>query len=198
MSVEEKNINGGGGSSGSLAEDAGSSSSSSAAGGMSMTFQPDVTLICKGRSFACHEGVLAACSDVFRKMIYLVHAKKGAAATLKTIKVNDVEPDILEMMLSFLYRNRLTGAKDDEVSFLALSNLLAAVDKYKVTRLRVVCEVMILKQVKRDLTSVRAAVFRHLHGSSEGFQKQMIDLVSKDMEDIAHRMRRPPNWDRLG
>lgn len=161
------------------------------------SFQPDalfsdVTLLCRDRSFACHKVVLAARSDVFRAM--LSHEDMEEALT-KKVKIIDIEPEILEMMLLFLYtddvRAKDTNNGETPMSVPVLCNLLAAADKYNVAHLRDICEGMILRKVD-VLTAVRAIAISHLHGS-DYFQEKMFDFVIGNIDQIS----KMPDWNEI-
>jgi hypothetical protein len=80
----------------------------------------DFLLKCGGKSFPCHKGILCARSAVFERMLAQGwdKAKNGEAT------VDDVEPEVLGMMLEFIYGGEVVSVEG------RADELLYATDKY--------------------------------------------------------------------
>ena len=80
----------------------------------------DFLLKCGGKSFPCHKGILCARSAVFERMLAQGwdEAKNGEAT------VDDVEPEVLGMMLEFIYSGEVVSMEG------RADELLYAADKY--------------------------------------------------------------------
>ena len=82
----------------------------------------DLTLVCGvGRvELACHTNILVARSPVFRAMFQ----HDTAEAQKKEVEMTDVEPDVAEAMLNYIYTGSLHHSGKE-------AELLAAADKYR-------------------------------------------------------------------
>lgn len=105
----------------------------------------DVTFDVDGKLFSAHRCLLASRSPVFKALLF--GPMKANAA--QHIKIDDIEPDIFEALLHFIYTDSIPppggddddcggGARQDNVTS---QHLLAAADQYGVDRLRLMCEV---------------------------------------------------------
>lgn len=90
----------------------------------------DVQIHCGGQVFDCHQVILSARSPVFRTMFQADMAEK------KTRKVNivDIDPNIMEDLLSFIYAGK-TPKLDEHAT-----DILAAAEKYQLDGLKELCE----------------------------------------------------------
>eukprot|EP00092_Neocalanus_flemingeri_P033277 GFUD01036189.1.p1 GENE.GFUD01036189.1~~GFUD01036189.1.p1 ORF type:complete len:367 (-),score=88.61 GFUD01036189.1:75-1175(-) len=89
----------------------------------------DVVLKCKGEKFHCHRSILGARSAVFSKMF----DSDMKEATSGLVVIDDVEPDILEIMVEFVYTGEVTKQVDD------LTKLVYVGDKYELEGLLDFC-----------------------------------------------------------
>jgi speckle-type POZ protein len=96
----------------------------------------DVTFSVGDQLFNARRCVLAARSPVFKAE--LIGPMKEAAT--RCIKVDDMEPEILEALLHFIYTDDMLDDDDDEGKTDRLQHLLVAADRYGVDRLRAICE----------------------------------------------------------
>eukprot|EP00092_Neocalanus_flemingeri_P105078 GFUD01134643.1.p1 GENE.GFUD01134643.1~~GFUD01134643.1.p1 ORF type:complete len:374 (-),score=100.42 GFUD01134643.1:52-1173(-) len=81
----------------------------------------DVVLECQGEKFNCHKSILGARSTVFTKMFDA--NMKEAASVL--VGINDVEPDIVQTMVEFIYTGDVTKQIED------LAKVVYVADKYR-------------------------------------------------------------------
>jgi hypothetical protein len=84
------------------------------------TDNADFVFKCGGKAFPCHKVILCARSSVFKGMLARDwdEAKKGEAT------IEDVEPEVLEMMLEFIYSGEVAAMEG------RAKELLYAADKY--------------------------------------------------------------------
>lgn len=109
----------------------------------------DVSFIVKGEIIEAHRAILAARSPVFRAELFGTMSD----ATSPSIEPQDIEPEVFKSMLAFMYNNELPEDEelfeDDEDgdSITAMTqhptamaqHLLAAVDRYAMDRLKLMC-----------------------------------------------------------
>ncbi|XBI58824.1 hypothetical protein VPH35_039997 [Triticum aestivum] len=100
----------------------------------------DVTFLVGSQEFRGHRSFLAARSPVFGAQFYGPMAEKD---DMPRVKVIDVEPDIFQMMLHYIYKDSLPlPPADDEggYSVAAMQHLMVAADMYGLERLKLMCE----------------------------------------------------------
>ncbi|KAL6843972.1 hypothetical protein ACP4OV_025645 [Aristida adscensionis] len=95
----------------------------------------DVTFVVDGQTFRAHRCVLAYRSPVFRAELFGPMREDTARA----IKIDDMEPQIFEALLHFIYTDVLPDSCNDGRNA-AMQHLLVAADRYGVERLRLLCE----------------------------------------------------------
>ncbi|KAF2934061.1 hypothetical protein DAI22_04g134100 [Oryza sativa Japonica Group] len=101
----------------------------------------DVTFEVDGKTFLAHRNVLAARSPVFHQELFSL-TEKGNAATGGAgviIRVDDMEAQDFEALLHFIYTDSLPEMKGGDAVAM-LPDLVAAANRYKMERLRLVCE----------------------------------------------------------
>eukprot|EP00092_Neocalanus_flemingeri_P016324 GFUD01017671.1.p1 GENE.GFUD01017671.1~~GFUD01017671.1.p1 ORF type:complete len:379 (-),score=108.20 GFUD01017671.1:35-1126(-) len=89
----------------------------------------DVVLECQGEKFHCHKSILGARSTVFSKM-FDANMKE---ATIGLVVINDVEPDIVDKMVEFIYTGDVTKQVED------LAKVVYVADKYRLEGLLDFC-----------------------------------------------------------
>ncbi|XP_018607005.2 kelch-like protein 40b [Scleropages formosus] len=79
----------------------------------------DCVLKIKDRQFPCHRLVLAACSSFFRAIFLsdLEESKK------KEIVLNDVEPDVMEMILKYIYTSNISVTEQNVKDIFMVANM---------------------------------------------------------------------------
>ena len=97
----------------------------------SMQFS-DVNFNIGGRDFPAHKSILSARSDVFTAMFQ--HPTKENLTN--QIKIEDIEPDVFQEMLRFIYTGRV---QVDKLEVMA-ADLFIAADKYLLDELKNKCE----------------------------------------------------------
>ncbi|RLN39753.1 hypothetical protein C2845_PM01G38930 [Panicum miliaceum] len=132
---------------------------------------PDVTFQVAGETFSAHRSVVAARSPVLKAKLSV---GVGTAATC--VRIDDVEPQVLEALLHFVYTDSLpeeVPGQDDGV-FMA-QRLLDAAGIYGVPRLRPVCEEKLCRQVEVN-TAATMLLFAQQH-SCPGLREACVDFL---------------------
>nr|USI01029.1 Bric-a-Brac, Tramtrack, Broad Complex BTB domain with Meprin and TRAF Homology MATH domain MBTB66 [Oryza sativa Japonica Group] len=124
----------------------------SAGDGADVTFR-----VAGGEAFTAHRCVLAARSPVFKAELYsrggfLRPAAAGRPGT-RVIDVDDMDAGAFGALLHFVYTDTLPEMASADVPAMA-RQLIAAADKYKVERLKLVCEDKLSRRVVADDTSM--------------------------------------------
>ncbi|KAM3370384.1 hypothetical protein ACQJBY_017980 [Aegilops geniculata] len=96
----------------------------------------DVTFRVGSHKFLGHRCVLAAQSPVFRAQFYGPMAEKDKPR----VKVVGVEPAIFQMMLRYIYTDKLPPPPAEGYSVAAMQHLMVAADMYGLERLKLMCE----------------------------------------------------------
>lgn len=117
----------------------------------------DVTIYANGREFKAHKAILAARSPMFRGMFS--HDMKETK--YNRVEVTDVDPDVLEEMLRFIYTGKSTleqrlqikepkDQKEQEKEQHLAIELLQAANKYQLDRLKLICEEALYKTLSAE------------------------------------------------
>ncbi len=139
----------------------------------------DVTFVCKDRQFPCHKVILAARSDVLAAMFS--HNDTTESRTNK-VTVDDIEPEVLEQLLQFIYTDRCDALDVHSPC------LLAAADKYNIPRLKAICEESLCHNV--DVSNVsKLLLLAHLH-EAKNLHAVAIDFVTSNMTKVSDT----PGW----
>ncbi|CAG0901627.1 unnamed protein product [Darwinula stevensoni] len=132
----------------------------------------DVTLAAAEKEFVAHKAILAARSPVFAAMFEHEMEERKAGR----VEIADVEPEVLQEMLRFVY----TG-KSPNLDKLA-DELLAAADKYALERLKIMCE----EALSQSLSIENAAdvlILADLH-SADQLKSQAIEFINTHATDV--------------
>lgn len=122
--------------------------------------------------FMAHKAILCARSPMFRAMFSVDMKEKDASE----IEVVDVSGETLAQMVQFMYTGRVTDLDE------RADELLAAADKYGLTRLRSMCESSLEKNFTVD-TIAHTLVLSHLH-SAKGLQDRAIDYIVSNVSQV--------------
>ncbi|KAJ4765593.1 BTB/POZ and MATH domain-containing protein 2 [Rhynchospora pubera] len=105
----------------------------------------DISFKVSGVTFKAHRCIVAARSLVFRAELFgPMKVKRN-----QTIEIKDMDPSIFKKMLQFIYTDSLPelevakGNKDGSVAL--AQHLLVAADRYKLERLKEICEIAMYK-----------------------------------------------------
>jgi speckle-type POZ protein len=99
----------------------------------------DITVNVRGRKFKAHKNILATRSTVFAAMFE--HPTKENLTN--QIEVEDVEPDVFNEILRFIYTGRLSESTMGKMS----AGILAAADKYLLEQLKIECETQFIHRM---------------------------------------------------
>ncbi|XP_024858188.1 kelch-like protein 7 isoform X2 [Kryptolebias marmoratus] len=89
----------------------------------------DVTLVVQGRLFPVHRLVLAAASHFFRLM-FTTNMQESVS---QAVELHEVEPEIMEQLIGFLYTERIS------VNETNVQSLLLAADRYHIYPVKTTC-----------------------------------------------------------
>jgi len=134
----------------------------------------DFTILCGenlDKRYRCHKSVLYLRSPVFSAMF----SHDTIETTKNQVEIPDISPGTIEKMLQFLYTD---DVKDNMIDI----ELLEAADKYKIDRLKAVCE----KSLGSQLTianSTEIGISAHLHGSKQ-FEHEVIKFLSENWREV--------------
>ncbi|GJN36642.1 hypothetical protein PR202_gb25522 [Eleusine coracana subsp. coracana] len=98
-----------------------------------------VTYSIQGELFPAHKIILAMGSPVFKAELY----GNMMESTAKVIEVKDMEPDVFEALMNYIYTDNLpigNEDQDDKDVSPIIYGLLVARDRYGVKRLKLLCE----------------------------------------------------------
>ena len=116
----------------------------------SMQFS-DIIFKVRGCEFPAHKSILSVRSEVFAAM--LQHPMKEQSTN--QIEIEDIEPDVLQELLRFIYTGRVQVDKLETMA----TGLFIAADKYLLDELKMKCENYLRNHMSPDV-----CVFLLLHG----------------------------------
>ncbi|CAN6288145.1 unnamed protein product [Urochloa humidicola] len=155
----------------------------------------DVAFEVGGETFTAHRCVLAARSPVFRAELF-GPMKEGTTAS--TIRIDDMEPRVFGLLLSFIYTDSMPGVdddcyhddddSDDGAGVIALwQHLLVAADIYDLQKLKLICEESLCRYIEADtVASILAVAEQH---NCQGLKHACLDFRdSLRKEEIRTRL----------
>ncbi|KAM3370390.1 hypothetical protein ACQJBY_017985 [Aegilops geniculata] len=132
----------------------------------------DVTFLVGGREFSAHTFMLAAQSPIFDAQFFGPMADKDT----QCIEVPDMEPAIFEMLLHFIYTDSLTPCNEKGYDAATMQHLLVAAHRYRLDRLKVMCEEKLSKSINvQTVTSTLAVADQHF---CEGLKDACVEFLS--------------------
>ena len=141
----------------------------------------DITLVAsymKGESssasveFPAHKVILAARSPVFATMFE--HDMQESSNN--KVKIDDVCPDVLKVMLAYIYTGRVSNIGD--VAY----DLLYAADKYQLDHLKTLCEEQLSKNLKVE-NAARIIQLAHMHNAPL-LKKNSLQFISSHGAEV--------------
>uniref|UniRef100_A0A0D9XK18 BTB domain-containing protein n=1 Tax=Leersia perrieri TaxID=77586 RepID=A0A0D9XK18_9ORYZ len=117
---------------------------------LSNKLDTDVEFIVGGEIFAAHRLVLAARSQVF-KAKFFGPMKEGA--TTNAIKIDDMDAQVFEALLFFIYTDMLPKMDQEDEGSMA-QHLLVASDLYGLQRLKLICEDILCNHIDTDSVAI--------------------------------------------
>ena len=119
--------------------------------------------------FPAHKLILAARSPVFARMF----EHSMLESTRNKVQVDDIHPDILKVMLIYMYTGQVPWIKDQNMAF----DLLYAADKYQLDHLKSLCEQHIISSLQVN-NAAHIVQFAHLHNAPE-LKRITLQFISK-------------------
>ncbi|KAK8520607.1 hypothetical protein V6N13_030948 [Hibiscus sabdariffa] len=129
----------------------------------------DITFDVAGEKIQSHKLVLAARSPVFRFEFF-----DGADGEKKEIVITSLEPRVFKALLHFIYRDTLSedvesvgssSASESSVSETLIVKLLAAADRYRLERLKLMCESRLCKNISVNSVAKILALADEYHAT---------------------------------
>ncbi|KAL4325090.1 hypothetical protein GQ457_11G019180 [Hibiscus cannabinus] len=129
----------------------------------------DITFDVAGEKIQSHKLVLAARSPVFRSEFF-----DGADGEKKEIVITSLEPRVFKALLHFIYRDTLSedvksvgssSASESSVSETLIVKLLAAADRYRLERLKLMCESRLCKNISVNSVAKILALADEYHAT---------------------------------
>ncbi|XP_044985312.1 BTB/POZ and MATH domain-containing protein 2-like [Hordeum vulgare subsp. vulgare] len=109
----------------------------------------DLTFQVGGRGFPAHRCVLAARSSVFKAGLLGAMAESSCS----TIEIRDMEPDVFECLLHFIYTDSVPL-----LDVVMAGHLLEAADRYDIPRLKVICEEKLCSHIDSNMVATSLAL----------------------------------------
>jgi len=146
----------------------------------------DVTIYANNREFKVHKAVLAARSPMFRGMFS--HDMKETK--YNRVEVSDVDPDVLEEMLRFIYTGKSSlearlqskEQKEQEKEQHLAIGLLQAANKYQLDRLKLICEEALYKTLSADSVAEILSL-ADLYSAAQ-LKNQAIEFISTHATEV--------------
>jgi speckle-type POZ protein len=148
----------------------------------SMQFS-DVILNIGGREFPAHKNILSARSDVFTAMFQ--HPTKENLTN--QIKIEDIEPDVFQELLRFIYTGRV---QVDKLEVMA-AGLFIAADKYLLDQLKLTCENHLLHHM-----SPENCVFLLLNGDLQN-PTELLKEAAKFFRRLPSQVMATARWEKI-
>lgn len=116
----------------------------------------DVTVDVAGETFHAHQLLLAARSSEFKERFF------GCTKKLNHLEIDDMEPEVFNSMLHFIYTDTLPEM-DEETMLRMAEGLVVTADRYKLEGLKTTCEAVLCRRI--DLGTVeKSLVLAEKHG----------------------------------
>jgi speckle-type POZ protein len=143
----------------------------------------DVSFNIGGREFPAHKIILAARSEVFAAMFK--HPMREQSTN--QIKIEDIEPEVFQEMLRFIYTGRVSTLTMETMSV----GLFIAADKYLLDALKLKCENYMLSQMSPDYCLVLL-----LHGDLQNPTKPLKE-AAKFFQRFPSQVTATERWEQM-
>ncbi|XBH73297.1 hypothetical protein VPH35_100418 [Triticum aestivum] len=110
----------------------------------------DLTFQVGGEIFLAHRCVLATRSSVFKAELL----DRMVESSGSLIEIQDMEPDVFEALLHFIY----TGKVSPMIDVVMASHLLVAADRYNISRLKQIREEKLCSHIDSDVVATSLAI----------------------------------------
>jgi speckle-type POZ protein len=126
----------------------------------------DIAFNVRGRQFKAHKNILAARSNIFAAMFD--HPIKENLTN--QIEVEDVEPDVFQEMLRFIYTGKVSESTMQKMPF----EVFAVADKYLLNQLKMECEPHIIHRMTAE-NCLELLLNTHEHHPAFYLKKYAVD-----------------------
>lgn len=140
----------------------------------------DVTLISGMKKFKAHRVILAACSKVFASTF-----QSSVEETM--FSVNDIQPDVVEEMLTYIYTGETPKMNDMAMA----EHLLYAANKFQLDHLQKLCEQALVRTLTVNNVAKRLQLAKNCNG--ELLKKNCFQTISKNWKDFVST----PEWQQI-
>lgn len=134
----------------------------------------DLTISVGSETYRAHKAILVARSTVFAAMFQ--HDMQESQRNEITIK--DMEPNVFREVLRFIYTDKVEGLPQ------MACELLAAADRYDLTRLKVMCEIALFEGITVG-SATKTLIFADLHQAKE-LKARAIQFIGQNMKTMAN------------
>ncbi|GAU98840.1 hypothetical protein RvY_09930 [Ramazzottius varieornatus] len=138
----------------------------------------DVILTTANRELKAHKSILASRSRVFAAMF----GHEMEESKTNKVKIDDVQEDVLEEVLRFIYTGRAPNMEK------MADELLAAADKYELDRLKVQCEESLWTNLSVEHVS-DVLILADMH-SAEQLKTASIEYINSHVNEVMET----PEW----
>ncbi|KAF7011198.1 hypothetical protein CFC21_025529 [Triticum aestivum] len=135
----------------------------------------DVTFNVRHQLFNAHRCVLAA--ELFGPM---------KESKTEHIKVDDMEPQVFEALLHFMYTDAMPDDDEDEGKIVRLQHLLVAADRYGVDRLKILCEDKLHEGIDVDMVATTLLLAEQHH--CKDLKEACIQFISSPRDKLSAAM----------
>jgi len=133
----------------------------------------DVTLKCGDVSFECSKFMLKARSPVFKAMFQ----HNTLESQTNVVKINDIEPKVLEEMLLYIHTGEYPNIKD------LAKELLAAADFYQLDELKNGCQSFLCETLNSE-NSIGILILSDKFSATK-LKKEALKFISENMKSIS-------------
>ncbi|CAO1432536.1 unnamed protein product [Diamesa tonsa] len=134
----------------------------------------DFTIFVQSKEFKVHKSVLSARSPVF-KIMFLSKMKEAAE---KKVEIIDVDPDVFEQLLTFIYSGEIADLDDYAM------DLFVAADKYGIKDLRNVCENHIFQNISND-NAMAVYKLATLYSCNHDLKQMSFQIIKKKLQETS-------------
>ena len=139
-------------------------------------YMSDITISCEERSFRCHRCVLGGRSEFFRGLF----ASSMRDADSSTHTVIDVEPDVLEQLLLWIYTGEVAEAALQAEDM--LEHLLMAAIQYACGGLKLLCEAKLCGGLTVENASTRLVLSEQ--AEADELKESCLDFINQNMSAV--------------
>ncbi|KAF8662660.1 hypothetical protein HU200_056262 [Digitaria exilis] len=135
----------------------------------------DVTFSVQGETFMAHKAVLAVRSPVFNAEFF----GRMREAKEQLVTIEEMQPDVFRALLHFIYTDSLPDMDDQEGDIdnkEMIRHLLAASDRYRVDRLKFICQSILCKNL--DVESVSATLALAYQHNCDKLKDICLDFIT--------------------